>query len=67
MKTKMTHATRMGLANAIRDRCGGAPNGKSARSIGETVRDIPVRMRQTRIRTRERKSRAELLCQIENH
>ncbi|MDX8496692.1 hypothetical protein RFN29_34950, partial [Mesorhizobium sp. VK22B] len=33
------------------------------RSIDETVRDIPVRMRQTRMQTRERESQAGLLCQ----
>ena len=32
------------------------------RSVGETVKDIPVRMRQTRIRFRQRESQAGLLC-----
>ncbi|MFC0148980.1 hypothetical protein ACFFJ0_13840, partial [Sphingobium scionense] len=32
---------------------------------GETVNDIPVRMRQTRMRTQQRESRTGLLCQAE--
>ena len=38
---------------------------KPARSIGETKKDIPVRMRQTRIRVGERESHAGLLWQME--
>src|SRR5258705_7872966 len=38
---------------------------KRARSIGETVKDTPVRMPQTRMRPGKRESQVGLLCQME--
>ena len=40
---------------------------RRARSVGETVKDIPVRMRQTRMRAPERESQTGLLCQAADH
>ena len=37
----------------------------TVRSAGETVKEIPVRMRQTRMRARQRESPFGLLCQAD--